>query len=456
MAVLPFRNVGSDESVDFLRTALPDEIATTLSYTHGLSIRPFSVTSKYNGPNLDPQKAGREMGVSNIVTGHFVVGDDQLHVTIEAVDVRSNRLLWRDTLDMPTENVISMERQITATVRDGLAPVLGSSSFAADTAAHPQNAQAYDLYLRSISLPSDIVPNQEAIAMLEKATALDPNYAPAWHALALRYYFKASYAGGGDVMRQRSEAAAERAQALDTNFIPAGALLVQIRVERGRLAEAYQEAMDLVDRRPDSADVHFTLSYVLRYAGLLKDAASQCEVARSLDPHNSSWRSCENIFEQLGDFQRALDFLHLDDPHTQWARTHLIQLLTREGKPQEAVDVGPAKIPGWGSFTMLQDCAGHQPEKEIVALASAVRPSEDPEMNYTFAAHLAYCGKTDAAFRLLKLSIEGNHCSYPEMDTDPFFANLRSRAEFAVLRSAAIACQNRFLAGRKQMHLSNP
>jgi serine/threonine protein kinase len=49
IAVLPFQNAGSDKDTDFLRLALPDEIATTLSYVQSFSIRPFATTSKYNG-----------------------------------------------------------------------------------------------------------------------------------------------------------------------------------------------------------------------------------------------------------------------------------------------------------------------------------------------------------------------------------------------------------------------
>src|ERR1022692_3738862 len=61
IAVLPFQNMGSDQSLDFLRLALPDEIATTLTYVRSLSIRPFATTSKYNAANLDLQQVGREM-----------------------------------------------------------------------------------------------------------------------------------------------------------------------------------------------------------------------------------------------------------------------------------------------------------------------------------------------------------------------------------------------------------
>jgi DNA-binding winged helix-turn-helix (wHTH) protein/serine/threonine protein kinase len=451
VAVLPFQNAGSDHSLDFLRLALPDEIATTLSYKRSLSIRPFATTSKYIESNLDLQKAGREMGVSNIVIGHFLKGGDQLQVTLEAVDVESNRLLWRDTLDVPAENMIAMQQQITATAREGLAPVFGSSSFTADTAARPQNEEAYDLYLHSIPVPGDPVPNKRGIAMLERAVGLDPNYAPAWRALALRYYYEARYAAGGEAMMKRCDAAAGRARALDPNFIPAGTLLAETRVERGELAKASQEAEDLVRRRPDSADAHLALSYVLRYAGLLEDAASQCEMARLLDPHNPGWRSCSAVFELRGDYKRAFDYIHLDDPHSEWARIHLIELFLRQGKEREAVEVDATHIAQWESFNMLQACAAHKPLAEIAALASAVQPQDDPEVNYFFASHLAYCGQSEAALQMLKRAIQGNYCSYPAMDSDPFFASVRAKPEFAAIRSAAIACQKDFLAEHQRM-----
>lgn len=72
IAVLPFQNAGSDKDIDFLRLALPDEIASTLSRIKSFSVRPFAATNKYNGPDVDLQQAGRAMGVSSIMTGHYL------------------------------------------------------------------------------------------------------------------------------------------------------------------------------------------------------------------------------------------------------------------------------------------------------------------------------------------------------------------------------------------------
>src|SRR2546426_5634250 len=114
VAVLPFQNMGADKDTDFLRLALPDEVATTLSYVRSLSIRPFATTSKYTAANLDLQQAGREMHVTDIVTGLYLKEGDQLQITLEAVDVENNRTRWRDTLNVAALDMISMRGQITA------------------------------------------------------------------------------------------------------------------------------------------------------------------------------------------------------------------------------------------------------------------------------------------------------------------------------------------------------
>ncbi|MFZ0795291.1 MAG: serine/threonine-protein kinase, partial [Candidatus Korobacteraceae bacterium] len=139
VAVLPFQNMGSDKDADFLRLALPDEIATALSYVRSLSIRPFATTSKYTASGLDLQQVGREMRVSEIVTGHYLKEGDQLQITLEAVDVENNRTLWRDTLNAAAPDMIAMRSQITAKVRAGLIPALGGETEAAETSTRPRN-----------------------------------------------------------------------------------------------------------------------------------------------------------------------------------------------------------------------------------------------------------------------------------------------------------------------------
>src|SRR5258708_15857873 len=115
--------------------------------------------------------------------------------------------------------------------------------------------------MRSAAVPNDPAPNKQAIDMLERAVGLDSTYAPAWAALAERYYIDSQYAGGGEAMMKRADAADERALALDPNFIIAVARLTRNRVQPGELVKAYQEAEDLVPRPPHTAESPFPFDY---------------------------------------------------------------------------------------------------------------------------------------------------------------------------------------------------
>jgi TolB-like protein/tRNA A-37 threonylcarbamoyl transferase component Bud32 len=450
VAVLPFQNISGDQASDFLRLALPDEITTTLSYAPSLAIRPFATTTKYSNGNFDPQTAGRDLRVADVVTGHYLREGDELRVTLEAVDVESNRLLWRDTVSAPAKDMIALREQLTTRVQRGLVPVIGGPTASAGTSTSPKNLEAYELYLRSLAVPHDAAPNKQALRMLEQAVALDPAYAPAWSNLSTRYYYDAQYSDGGEAAYRRAEAADERAVALDPNLVEAAEGRAVMHAEEGRLNAAYDEAQELVKRRPDSGTAHFSLAYVYRYGGLLNDSARECDAALALDPSNYGFRSCADSFHELGKYERALDYARLD-AGSEWSARETGQILLHQGKLEEALKsyTSHAGSPGNPRGPLIAFLE-HHPASEVVSLAhqaeARTMANRDPEPKYFSAAAMAFCGQRDIALRLLRRAVEQNYCSYPAMDSDPLFASIRTTPEFAAIRAAGIECQKKFRA----------
>ncbi len=453
IAVLPLQNLSGDVNTDYLRFALADELASVLTYSRSLEVRPSSVTRKYVSPEVDPKKLGQELRVGRLLQGHFMKQGDQLTVTLEAIDVPTERLLWQGTATGKAEDLIGLREQLTNQVQHGLLPILGGAAGTLDSAtSRPKNQQAYDLYLRSVAVPHDPGPNKEAITMLEWSVGIDPSYAPAWEALGQRYYFDSAYGGGGEEKFQRSSAAYERAIGLDPNRVMAASLLITNRVMRGELGRAYDAATELVRRRPQSADAHFALSYILRYAGMLEQSGQECNTARQLDPGNFAFRSCAWTFLEMGKTDRAMDFVHLD-AGSEWAAWVTPYVYLAEGNIGEAHSA--AKNVGKATTyhrELLDGCTAPQRPPDLAKIVreteSSVTMEPDPELWYHQAALLAACGQSEPALRLLKLAVQQNYCAYSALLEDPLLKDLRKETAFNEVLTASSNCQAVFKEGR--------
>lgn len=454
IAVLPLQNMNGDISVDYLRFALADELTKVLSYSRSLDVRPSSVTRKYVEQDLDPHKVGQQLHVGRLLTGHFMRQGEQLTVTLEAIDVTNERLLWQGSATASVNDLISMQSQLSTQVQQGLLPALGVAAGTLSAASRPKSQEAYDLYLHSLALPHDPEPNKDAIAVLEHVVGEDQSYAPAWEELGQRYYYDSDYGGGGETMFQRSNAAYERALSLDPNRVSAASNLIVNRVERGELGRAYDAATDLVHRRPQSGEAHFALSYVLRYAGMQEKAAQECTAARSLDPGNFNFRSCAWAFMELGQTDRAMDFIHLDGG-SEWANWATPYDYLTSGNlvqaRQAAKSVG--KSPTYHRDLLIACTQPQRPadmDRIVKQEEASVMTEADPEAWYHVGALMAYCGQNEAALRLLKSAVQQNYCAYSALLDDPLLKGLRKETAFNEVLTAASTCQDTLKEGRGQ------
>jgi serine/threonine protein kinase/TolB-like protein len=454
IAVLPLQNMNGDFSVDYLRFALADELTSVLTYSRSLEVRPSSVARKYVEADLDPRKVGQQLRVGRLLTGHFMRQGEQLTVTLEAIDVASDRLLWQGSATANVNDLISLQSQLSTQVQNGLLPALGGGTGGDfTTASRPKSQEAYDLYLHSLALPHDAGPNKDAIAVLEHVVGVDPGYAPAWEALGLRYYYDSYYGGGGEKMFQQSNMAFEKAIALDPNRVGAASHLITNRVERGELGRAYDAATDLVRRRPQSAYAHFALSYVLRYAGMTEQATQECNSARQLDPGNFDFRSCAWAFLELGKTDRAMDFVQLDagSEWSAWVKPYVYLTAGNLAQARESVKSVAKATPYHRE--LLVACTQQQKPADFDRIVreaeSSTMMEPDPEAWYHVGALMAYCGQNEPALRLLKAAVQQNYCAYSALLEDPLLKGLRKETAFNEVLTAGSACQEALKEGRQ-------
>jgi len=444
VAVLPFRNTTGDAKLDYLSTALPDEVVTALSYAPTLSVRPFSMSQRFTGSNSDPHQAGQELKVSDVVTGHFLRQGDRLGVTLEAVDIAKDEVSWRSSVDIATNDMVGLRQEVTTALQRGLLPALGIANIELSR-TKPKSQEAYELYLRSQDSPYwTVAHNHEAIAILEKSVALDPGYAPAWLALGLHYANNSDLIGGGEEMYRKTVTALQRAHELDSDLLAASTMLIERRAFYEDLASSFTQIQELARKRPRTAWVHEVFSELLRAAGAPEQAARECEIVRQLDPQFYTG-SCVVLYVHMGNFVKARQ--EINRTPGDFNTMMLGQILLREGRVEEALPKLNT-IPAGMQRELIRDC---WPDSSTEKCATTARQSEASFRAITFsdawyfgAALQAFLNKKDSAIQLLRAATEHNLCVYPSVDLDPLFDKIRNSVEFNAVRQEGIACQDRF------------
>ena len=443
IAVLPFQNAAHDAKLEYLATALPDEVITMLSYAPTLSVRPFSMSQRFSGNDSDPHEAGRQLRVGHVVTGHFLSHADRLTVTLEAMDVAKQEVVWRTSLDVVARDVLKLREDVTATLERGLLPALGVSTGELSS-TKPKSQEAYDLYLRSRDSAFDIEHNKQSIALLEKSVALDPGYAPAWLELGWHYYTEVDMVAGSDAVLKKCIAALERAHELDPNLLTASTALIDLRRKiDGDLSASFTQVQELAKRRPGRAEVHLTFSQLLRTSGAPEQSAKECEVTHRLDPELPT--DCFVTYIYLADFAKARKEMERSPGEfSSFLEGHIF---LREGKPEEAKP--KLKIlPAARNYEIVRECWRDSSTAKCSALVARSESEflhlPDPDAWYFGAAMFAALGKKEAAIRLLDADTRLNFCIYPAVDRDPMFDKIRDSAEFQAARQAGIACQQRY------------
>ena len=457
IAVMPFSNEGAGPDFDYLRYAIANDLVSDLTSTHSIGVRPFAATSRYESQPADPAAVGKELRVTHVVAGGFLLDKQALRVNLELVDVALNQVVWRAEVTAPQQELVTLHDRLAVSAAKGLLPAINISSANPNEMPTPKNEKALNLFLHSLNIPLDPEPNQLAIKKLEESVSLDSRYAPAWEELAWRYYIDARYGIGGDAMMKKGLLATHRAAQLDPNTT---SNTITFRAEQGDLFGAYDEEVDFLRRRPDVGASYYQLSYVLRYAGLIEEAGKECDKAIAFDPGYSAFRSCAIPFILANDYAHAFKYIRLDENSGFGAMLRMRIELRNGGKAAALADSTAASLPGFQFAGFVHACLSQAPAAELSKAAAELErdpiSAQDSELLYDNAEVLSFCGFGDAALRELKRAVAGNYCSYPAMDKDPLFDTIRHHPEFSGLRQAGIKCQESFLAHRRQTRAGIP
>jgi DNA-binding winged helix-turn-helix (wHTH) protein/TolB-like protein len=443
LAILPLQNRGQDASSDFLGLSLADVLITKLAYVNALSVRPSAAIEKYRGTPIDLQKAAADLKVDSLLMGSFIRDGDNLRITYQLVETKSEKILGQGVIDLKYDNLLAVQDKVSSQIISQLQLSLSPSEAERLKPENRVNPLAYEYFLQGLDFHGQHK-FPLAIKMLEKSTAIDPNYAPAWAYLGASYNSDAAFELGGREQYRRAETAYERALALRPNLLDAQIFLANLLVDTGKVEQAIPLLRDALRTNGNNAAAHWELGYAYRFAGMLDESVAECERARQLGQVKSNG-SVLNTYLYLGQYQKFLESLPVDDSsftlfYRGFGEFHEKEYDQAARDFDRAYDLDPTLYAGIGKA--LSDSI-HDRRAEGLELLSGLerqireRGVGDPEATYKIAQAYTVLGNKTSALRALRTSVESGFFSYAYLSSDPLLNDLRSGPEFEQILNMA-------------------
>jgi adenylate cyclase len=190
IAVLPFDNLSGDPEQEYFADGMTDDLITDISKISGLFVIARNSVFTYKGQVVKIRQVAEELGVRYVMEGSVQRVGNQVRINAQLIDATSGGHVWAERYDGSLDDVFSMRDRITREIVTALSVTLTGQGEVSLGQVETDSPEAYDAYLRGrahyqIFTPDDLV---EAIAYLENAIELDPDYARAHGALAAAYF----------------------------------------------------------------------------------------------------------------------------------------------------------------------------------------------------------------------------------------------------------------------------
>lgn len=431
LAVLPFSNMVNDSQTNFLGFALADQIIGSMAYSKHVLVRPSSTIRKYQDQVVDIQKAGSELNVNYILAGNYLKEADTIRLNIELVDLKSENMIWRETIQLKYNNVFELQDIVSQKVVGGLKVRFSEEERERMKPDIPQNPAAYEFYLQAIAYPYTIEGTEIAIKMLNNSIRLDPAFAPAYLELASRSHQISQVGKNTSQAFDNAEKALIKALSLKSDFLPALASLGLIYTDIGKHEEADSLLIKALRINPNDAWIHFSLGYHYRYIGFLEESEKEIDTALSIDPQNPRFRSSIVTYMFLGKYEEVLKSFNLDSgsPYT---LNYLGEVAFRNGNKDLALEYFEKVLKikeeigeYYFASSFVEYMKGNIEKAAEFNLKREAENPNDSEIWYEIARVYGLFEMKKDCYRALNKSIDMGYVSYPAMQRDSFLDSVR-------------------------------
>ncbi|MCM3905301.1 MAG: protein kinase [Pyrinomonadaceae bacterium] len=453
VAILPFKNLSNDPETAFYEFSLADAVITDLARVRSLVVRPSSAIAKYQGKQVDPEEAGREMSVDAILTASFLRAGDRLRVTAQLLDVRTGEILWSESIDGDASDIIAVQDTMVKEIVEGLRLELSPEEKGELGKGSTSDAAASEEYLRGRDCLGQFIYHtvarehiDSAIEHFQRAIELDPTFALAYSALGGCYVNRVLKGLGEVGDHEKAEKAFSEALALDPKLLEARMHMTFIYLHRGEKRKACEEVERLREEYPNDVGVHFVRGVLARLNGDYDRALRSFDRMVRLNPAEQVVASYNRarIFSYRRQYEEALAELDKGselEPDHPLIRTFRALVLYYRGEISAATRIleqmlnqHPQMDGVRPILAMFLSAQGRHREADE-QLTEKVRgaAAADHDVAYWLATAYLLQGRLVEAFGWLETAIDLGNENYPWFESDPNWTEVKEDPRFVAL-----------------------
>lgn len=338
VAVLPFLNLSSDRSQEYISDGISADIIAQLAKYRWLNITARNTTFCYKGKSVDIRVLAKELNVAYVVEGSVQRTDSRIRINVNLIDGESGHQLWGEQYDRDLTDIFAVQDDIIRIVVAQLEPEIGFSEREKVVQSGTENVKAWDCFHLGVYefFKFTDEDNLKAQALLRKSQRLDPSFgeAYAWWAYAVILGMVYWSTTPEENQIKKALAACDKALVLDRNNATFYALKARVLLANKQYDRAVVENEKAIKLNPSFAAAYCGLGDSLAYGGQYKESISYFEKAISLSPNDPqlwafySYGALALIFS--GEYARAVEWSETASliPNCQyWAIAHKIVAL---------------------------------------------------------------------------------------------------------------------------------
>jgi TolB-like protein len=451
IAVMPFVNLSSDPEQEFFSDGMTDEITTALTKVSALRVVGRESAFQFRGQKTDMREIGQALGALYLIGGTVRKAGDRVRISVQLTRADNGVNLWAENYDRQLKDIFETQSDVAQAIAGALRVPLGLQQGQTLVSSRTNDEATYEDYLRAKALvrARGLKPLTDAIAMLERVVARDPEFAPAWALLAQAYdgipsFHPAQNSGAVDEARRvvdatipKAEAAAQRAIHLDPNLADGYISLGLVQRDRGRLLHAedlFKQALALDPNNPDA--LHW-YSMLIAEVGRLNEALTMRQKLQALEPFVPVFnQNTAAVLWLNGQNDAAIVILRALSQDSANRALYLASIHAAAGRYSEAADV----LLTTPSMTYLPGTVDEAGRLLRAAPASAASQQSLPHLGLLGFIYL-YVGAPNRVLEFYESNVQAGYLipSYAILLWHPSYAPVRKTERFKrLMRDAGL------------------